>query len=165
MTEISKENVSEEQVKWIVNNSKYFNELHTGKATLCKQVNEKVTAGNYSLDGPETSILFEMVQFQITDLKFKIQWYEKQSDPRYVTYLTGAKVTLGMLSDLREKLMKKQSPVTKTPVPPVGEKPTPPTPVGKTPVPPVGEKPKPPVPVKKTPLPPVGPKPLPPVRK
>lgn len=165
MSDISSETISEKQVTWIINNSKYFDELHTGKSKLCRQVNEKVSSGNYSLDGPETGILFEMVQFQITDLKFKIQWYEKQTDERFKLYLDGARVTLEMLTDLREKVMKKNKEVTKTPLPPVGDKPGKPDPVKKDPLPPVGSKPTPPVPVKKTPLPPVGDKPAQPIKK
>lgn len=94
------------EIDWVTRNSLYFAELHEVKASACKSLHEGFKQGNYAIDQTQTSVLFEMVQLQIIDLKFRISFYERQQDQlKYKQYKVRAKETLEMLLALRSKLL------------------------------------------------------------
>lgn len=100
--------INEKEELWIVKNAKSYETIYQSNANACKSIHEKLSAKNYELSAVETGGLLGMVQEQITDLKFRIQAYEKlssQDATKYITYKVRARETLEMLSSLRTKLV------------------------------------------------------------
>ena len=98
--------ITPKEIDWITRNSLYFGELHEAKANICLALHKQFTENNYAIDQAQTSVLFEMVQLQITDLKFRVAFYERQQDQlKFMQYKVRAKETLDMLTELRHKLL------------------------------------------------------------
>lgn len=96
------------EAAWTVRNAGLWAEQLSKKADLLYSIKRKFEREDYNIDNNEHSMLFEIIQLQITDLKCKIQWYEKQEDKlKYATYLKNASDALTQLKDLRHKLIPK----------------------------------------------------------